>query len=300
MTIAACYVSPEGVVLGADSTASVNSTTDGFHYFNHTQKIFEIGESGTLGALTWGMGTLGELSYRTLFADFAGELETSPAKDIEEVGSRWSAKFWEAYSHSKLTSTAIVRCRELNEKSPYDAQAEPTGDTTRTKDEEEEFLRLRNSLFVGFCIGGYLLSDRRPAAVSVEFDPLIDAPPTAKVLAANTRWFWGAPNIFHRLITGIDLNLFERIDNSEHWTGTTQDLVQLVQQFQFGHPILPIREAIDFVHVCIYSTIKALKFSNFSQICGGPIEVAVITTDRRFRWVRHKDFDTAIDDGVPI
>ena len=62
--------------------------------------------------------------------------------------------------------------------------------------------------------------------------------------------------------------------------------------------MLPIREAIDFVHACIYSTIKAMKFSNFSQICGGPIEIAVITSDRRFRWVLHKDWDAAVLEGV--
>jgi hypothetical protein len=58
--------------------------------------------------------------------------------------------------------------------------------------------------------------------------------------------------------------------------------------------MLPIRDAIDFVHSSIYSTIKALKFSQFPQVCGGPIEIAVITSDRPFRWVRHKRFDAAI------
>jgi hypothetical protein len=64
--------------------------------------------------------------------------------------------------------------------------------------------------------------------------------------------------------------------------------------------MLPIREAIDFVHACVSSTIKAMKFStSLAQICGGPIEIAVITTDRRFRWVRHKDWDVAIAEGDP-
>lgn len=47
----------------------------------------------------------------------------------------------------------------------------------------------------------------------------------------------------------------------------------------------------------IYTTIKAMKFSHMAPVCGGPVEVAVITTDRRFRWVRHKGFDAAIGDG---
>jgi len=37
VTIAMCYVLHEGVVFGADSTTSNQSS--GFHYFNHNQKL---------------------------------------------------------------------------------------------------------------------------------------------------------------------------------------------------------------------------------------------------------------------
>jgi RND family efflux transporter MFP subunit len=59
----------------------------------------------------------------------------------------------------------------------------------------------------------------------------------------------------------------------------------------------PLREVVDFVHTCVHSTIKALKFSHFQQICGGPVELAVISTDRNFRWVRHKEWTAAVIDG---
>ena len=69
MTIAACYVCPEGVVFGADST-----TTVGTRYYDHTQKIFEVGGRGsTLGIVTWGLGGLGDLSYRALISQFADQ-----------------------------------------------------------------------------------------------------------------------------------------------------------------------------------------------------------------------------------
>ena len=62
MTIAMCAVMPEGVVLGADSTSSLFHDSTGFHYFNHNQKIFEVGENSTLGIVTWGMGGIGDVS----------------------------------------------------------------------------------------------------------------------------------------------------------------------------------------------------------------------------------------------
>ncbi len=61
--------------------------------------------------------------------------------------------------------------------------------------------------------------------------------------------------------------------------------------------LLPIREAIDWVHASIYTTFKTMKFSHMAPVCGGAIEIAVATTDRKFRWVRHKEFDAAIGEG---
>ena len=108
-----------------------------------------------------------------------------------------------------------------------------------------------------------------------------------------------APKMFQRLIQGCDDALKADILSSGHWTGTIQDLNALVANHALSHPIVPIRDAIDFVHACITSTIKAFKFSSMAPICGGPIELAVITTDRDFRWVKHKTWDAAITEGAP-
>ena len=135
-------------------------------------------------------------------------------------------------------------------------------------------------------------------AYQMYFDPISAVPPAGVPININSCSFWGAPNMIKRLLFGADENLLPNIMTSGKWTGTPQELKQLIDQFSLNHPILPIRDAIDFVYTCIYSTIKAMKFSNFSQICGGPIEIAVITTDRKFRWVRHKQWDAAITEGA--
>jgi hypothetical protein len=59
-----------------------------------------------------------------------------------------------------------------------------------------------------------------------------------------------------------------------------------------------LRDAIDFAYSSIHSTIKALKFSNLNQICGGPIEIAVIRTDRLFEWVQHKKWNAGLKEGA--
>lgn len=112
--------------------------------------------------------------------------------------------------------------------------------------------------------------------------------------------FWGVPNMIDRLIGGFDNEIRNTIVTSPHWTGTVADYNALMSSHNLQHDSLPIRDAIDFVHTCIHSTIKSLKFSRYSQTCGGPIEIAVITSDRDFRWVRHKDWDAAITEGLPL
>ena len=291
VTIAACYVTPEGVVLGADSTAST-MLAGGFHYFNYNQKIFEVGEpgTGTLGMATWGLGGIGTQSHRTIVAMFDDDLKSTPPKDMKEVADRWTDKIWAQYQPN------LARCLALNQKPPFDKAANPPNPAARTEAEEMEFEQLKHGLGLGFFIGGHLLPARAPAAFGIAFDPLAGRPTPVQFGSWN---FAGAPNMIGRLINGFDGAIRDDLLKSGKWSGTAAELDQLLSQHQLATPYLPIREAIDFVHACVASTIKAMKFSNLAQICGGPIEIAVITTDRRFRWVRHKEWDAAIAEGAP-
>jgi hypothetical protein len=291
VTVAVCYLSAEGVVLGADSTSTWNIPGSP-HYFNHGQKLFEIGEDSTLGIVTWGLGGLNAGSHRALTATLADDLNGNPPASVQQVAERWAAQFWTAYTGSM--GAEIQRCQDLNAK-PAFGTPNPTA-TPRTEQEEHEFNALRAYLPVGFCIGGYLPATREPEAFEVLFDPLGNLP-TPNPLPRHDACVWGVPNIVMRLILGSDPRLADDILNSGHWNGTPTELLSILNSHAFLHPPLPMRDAIDYVHMCIFSTIKALKFSPYSQTCGGPVEIAVITADRKFRWVKHKQWDSAINGG---
>jgi len=104
MTIAACYLSAEGVVFGADSTTTMFVSGIGpgapgaEHHYNFAQKIFQIGENSTLAMAMWGLGNLLTLSYRTLIAQFADSLVGQGAQSMADVANRWNQFFWSAYS----------------------------------------------------------------------------------------------------------------------------------------------------------------------------------------------------------
>lgn len=290
MTIAACYVSSEGVVFGADSTSTMYVAAMGpgaagaEHHYDFAQKIFQVGERSTLGMTMWGYGGIPRASYRTLIAQFADSLVGQSIQSMAEVANRWAQLFWSAYSHS--LDSVLQRAKDLN--------SQPA----RTPDEDGELVFLRQTFSGGFCLGGYLMNDRSPNAYQVLYDPTDSGPRGVEEITPGTARFWGCPNLINRLIYGLDTGMFSAILDSGKWTGSEDDLFNLLFPYCLGQPRdLPIREAIDWVHASIYTTIKTMKFSHMAPVCGGPIEIAVITTDRLFRWVRHKGLSAAIVEG---
>jgi hypothetical protein len=266
MTIAACYLSPEGIVLGADST-STYSLSGGEHHFNFAQKLFEIGDNATFGIVTWGLGGLSVGSHRTLVARLGDDLRDKPFGSVFEVCERWVDQFWAQYTTA--LAQEIQTCQMLSAKPPFNPAANPPFPNSRTVFEEIQLVTLLNTLPVGFCIGG-------------------------------GHSFWGMPTLISRLIKGCGDDVRQGILASGKWQGTPADLDAVIRQHSLAHPeTVPIREAIDFTHACLLTTIKAMKFSHQPQRCGGPIEIGVITTDRPFRWVLHKTWDSAIREGEP-
>ena len=281
-------------MLGADSTASAFISQSGFHYLNHNQKLFEVGSDSTLGVVTWGLGSIANLSHRTQIALLDDDLKANPAATVLEAANRFGRQIQPTYQATY--GAELAQCQTLSVKPPYDPSLASPSPAARTKDEESEFNNLRLGLSLGFCLAGFITPNRSASAAIVQFDPANGGAASVAPLS-GIAGFWGAPKIFERLIKGRDPEVRNDILSSGKWSGSEQDLDGILQKQELNHLTLPIREAVDFVHVCIYTTIKAMKFSAMSQICGGPIELATITTDRKFRWVRHKEWDSAILDG---
>ena len=287
MTIAACYVSTEGVVLGADSTSTVfvpgpEGSTGNVHHFNFAQKIFEFGENSSLGIVTWGLGSLGETSHRTVIADVADECAAEKISSVEDIAALFAHRFFEVYASTYKDEMA--RLRDLDGK----------GDA-RTEEETNDLYIMTGNMRVGFCLGGCCPANRKPQAYELSFDPLQETSPDINPIPFGVARFWGCPNLMERLIVGMDFDVYNSILKSGKWDGSPEELFEAIGPYGLAQPFdLPIREAIDWIHASIYITIKMMKFSHLAPVCGGPVEVGVITSDRRFRWVCHKSMSEAI------
>jgi hypothetical protein len=149
-------LSPEGIVLGADSTTTILSNNGQPHFYNHAQKLFEIGSNSTFGAVTWGLGGLDDSSYRRLFALLGDDIKINPPTSVLDVVTRWIDLFWPIYSQTTLyTITNLLAVKP----------AAGSGlANERTSEEEQIFANLQNNVIVGFCLAGYVESDRVPSA----------------------------------------------------------------------------------------------------------------------------------------
>jgi 20S proteasome alpha/beta subunit len=291
MTIACCFVVPEGIVLGADST--ITTVIDGRpHYLNHNQKVFQVGEDSQYGIVTWGLTSFGDVSYRTLIGRLADKFEEAAPPSVLDAANIWSNLIWEAYKDA--FSKEMERFRELE--SVISGRAEPTTkrEISEDKSQRDELNEIFANLRVGFCIAGYSKRDRMPRAFEIDLNPQLRSQPVAQKVE-RLRHF-GNDDVVSRIIGVFSDEIKRSILNSTFWTGDDRDLNNILANMKLDRPDMTIRDAIDFVHYTIYSTIKATKFSTRDKDCGGPIELAVITTDRKFRWVQHKDWNSAIAD----
>ncbi|HRQ72801.1 MAG TPA: hypothetical protein PLU35_07220 [Phycisphaerales bacterium] len=289
MTIAACHLSPEGVVLGADSATTLQSV-DGKApcHFDYAQKMFEVGKPGsTVGLVTWGLGQIGDVSHRTFAARVAGVHDSTPFESMESMANRLGQELWAEYSTAY--GTAIEQVRDTHEElEAKSARGELTNDDVTTLRESI------NRLSGGYCLAGRVRDAMPCEAWQLLWGPLQDATAITR-MPAETPLFWGVPHIMERLIFGFDQDTLIGVLASGKWTGSDDELVDLVTRRQLIQPSnLPIREAIDWIHTVIHTTIRGTKFAKWPHWCGGPVEIAVITTDRPFRWVRHKRLDAAI------
>ncbi len=248
MTIAACYLSSEGVVFGADSTTTMFVQGPGpnpigaDHHYNFAQKIFQIGDDdqSTLAITMWGLGSLGELSYRTLIAEFSDDLVARPVGTMADVADRWNNTYWSAYS--RQFGSIIAKARVL------------VGQGTRTPDEETELSFLQQNFSGGFCLGGYRLPNRKPEAYEVVYQPSQAGPQAPQPLAIGTAKFWGCPNIMHRLLYGVDFGMLAAIESSPHWTGTQDDLVHLASPYLYCNRFLVTLLAGPYILTCVEDT----------------------------------------------
>lgn len=274
MTIAAAYLTSEGVALAADSTITIGSV---LQLMNHNQKVFEVGEDSCFGLCTFGAGIVGVTSHRSIAALLRDWIDGQPSPPTTE-------------------DVAAQLATLVKSLSPTSAQI-PAGAQFQ----------------VGYYLGGRDPGTRTPRCFRISVSADHANPPAESIAPLGIgAQFSGQPMTFNRVFLGIDPQLQQLLranlaqlvspNNPTAFESQFDTVIQaLIPRFAAqGYTDLPIRDAIDYLHAMLHVTVKTMKFKYGVPACGGPIELGFITTDRNFRWVLHKSFDSAIHEHLNL
>lgn len=268
----------DGMVLASDSaTTLVAPMPDGSmavsNTYNNANKVFNLHKGLPVGAMTWGLGSLGPSSIATVAKDlrrrFQGD-DTNPidwtlgtgAYDVEDIAEK-AKEFLHVGRYDGVQAAAAA------------AGTEPPS--------------------LGFLVGGYSSGSDEPRAFVLNFGQP-GGPTVEEILAHDTgaAW-WGQPEAIARILNGFSLAVPEALAN----LGVGLDLagahqvvgaVQAKINPQVAPPAMPIQDAIDLAEFLVHATIQFVRFSPGPPTVGGPIEIATITKHEGFKWVKRKHF----------
>lgn len=295
MTITACHVCSEGVILGADSMTTISTGGVPKYHFDHAQKIFEVGKPHSLLALaTWGGGSFGITSHRRIAHQLGLLKEKNPDKNLKELSLDLQGMARQAFANripAGVWTNRLNRFKELLMKFRSDPQQIDAV-------ELDELVKLHeNNLGGGYFLAGRGSVDSPCEAYEIEWGMMAECDkPIPEKLDPTVPHFRGMPFIMQRLLFGYDPQIVPKIIASGKWSGTDKELHALCasEALTIDSEFFPLRDAIDWIHTVIHTTSRAVKFSGEIG-CGGQPEIAVVTCDRPFRWVCHKPLDMAMD-----
>lgn len=279
MTVCVLVKVSEGLVLAADSAAAMEGRVgEGapgiLKTYDHVRKLSQV-KDYPIGTLTWGTALVGALSVESLIkehehglASLKGEREKkrerrSRGEEVEEF----------QYSVKEIAEGLLAHVREY-----YDEEFGDQPVDTRP--------------FLGILVAGYSSGEFFPEhwlfQLPQDQELTNVRPDRAGKPDFGAHWF-GLTDAIIRLHWGRDDNAIGIL--AEHFNVSKEDIRNLLAPLQYKVLFagMPLQDAIDYAVYLINVAIGRFRFVIGAPLCGGEIDVAVITpTD--FTWVKRKSW----------
>jgi hypothetical protein len=267
MTIVVAVKVNDGLVLAADSALAIQGVVDGqqagiLKTYDYGRKLSHI-KDYPMGTLTWGTALLGSRTIESLVSEF--EFSLLSAKDEE-------AKGFQVRKIAEGLREFLLKRYEVQ----YGQLSLDTGMPG-----------------LGVLVSGYSDGQYFPEQYLFEF-PSIPELQTRRPNKENgdpnfgVDWF-GLTDAITRLIKGADPQLAQPL--AEKYAITQDEAWRLLSQYEY--PIvfegMPLQDAIDLAVYLVQMTIGRYRFVVGAPLCGGQVDVAVITS-RGFNWVYRKNW----------
>lgn len=270
MTIVVTVKVTDGIVLTADSAATFfgvgQSTTK---IYNNANKIVNLVRGRPIGALVYGMGSIGSSSVETLSKDLRTRfLNTNIMSD---------PYFFDRNAYT-IESVAVAARKFLFE--DHYMVAYPQG---------------LSDFFMGYRVCGY--SANETLSEIWEFAIVEDhcAPPyrVQDVDEFGLRWA-GENEPLDRLLMGRTGKLEQILIARGMSPAEANEIanVHVIREASapLALPAMPIQDAIDVARFLVETAAKFARYGMRPETIGGPTEIAAITKHEGFKWVERKHY----------
>lgn len=243
-----CVKVRDGLILGTDSMTQIVQGGQILKAYSNARKLFQITE--TIGAMTWGLGNIGNRSIEGIVLDF---VRTQPGGPVHDVSQQ-------LYNHIKAEYDGVFP------EPPAGAEDERPG--------------------LGFFVAGYSQGQAFPD--EFEFWIPRDAAPFAARPSDEFGASWrGIDAPITRLYKGFDPYVIPERLEAKGLTQQDLDEVFAPQGLETGIMIdgMPVQDAINFAVYILDVTIGWATFAIGAASCGGPLQVATILAEDGFAWI---------------
>jgi hypothetical protein len=259
MTVALSVVTPDGIVLAADSRTTYGIPKAPTRVLSdHTHKIFQI---GSCGIATYGFAFVQKRSVASHVLDFEREINAgSNCRDPEALGKA-------------LGDFMAPRLEDHFSQVP--TERPPAGADV-----------------LGFLVAGFADGDGSVFDVYLPSNSTIKRSSVADNPGASWR---GQTDVIRRLVKGVDRDLLEVISQEDGKHDALTALAPTLDSMEYLIPFhaMNLQDAVDFAVFLIRTTIDTQRFTyGIHRLpgswpgVGGPIEIAVITERAGFRWLQ--------------
>lgn len=278
MTIAISLKINDGVVLAADSASTIlGATPEGqsfaINIYNNANKIFNLRKGSSIGAITWGSGSIGTASISTLAKDLRRRLS----------GLEGSHASWSLDPAGYKVFDVAQRLKEFM----YDEHYVPA---------LTEWKNIPKKPSLGFVVAGYTPGQQMAEEYRIDIgeDGQCSGPnPLRQKNESGLTWS-GMAEPISRIVLGFSPSLGTVLEKAlgvpPQQVGPALAIIQAnLQQTGFlVHPAMPLQDAIDLAEFLVYAATQYHRFAPGAPGVGGPIEIAAISKHEGFKWVKRK------------
>lgn len=273
MTIAIAVKVGDGVVLGADSAATLSGEGGVVNVYFNAEKITNLVKGLPLGMAVYGLGGLGGRSVSSLAKDlrtlFNGQ-DDHWRLDPDQYTMKWVAD----------------RVRQFFYEDRY-RQEFPKKIKGPDGREVDQWAQM------GFFIAGFSAKADQSEIWAVEINQKGECPEPTLVYGQDNSGsaVWaGAPEALNRLMRGWSSHVFNGLTKSGVPAADVEKFLSSLPVEPLIQSAMPLQDAIDLVKFMVDVTVGFVKFIPGAPTVADPTDIAAITKHEGFRWVRRKHY----------